>query len=62
MLRYEVMKIPKNRSLIPMTAEDASYFWSYVPEADVWMIPIGLDLQEFQTVPSPDYLMRRCCS
>ena len=53
-LRYEVAQVRKFDRVVTMTKEDASYFQSYVPEARVRAIPIGIDVEEFQPAPEED--------
>lgn len=54
MLRYEIAQIRKFDRTIAMTAEDAEYFRSYAPEAQVRVIPIGIDPSEFKPATTAD--------
>ena len=46
-LRYEVAQIRKFDRIVTMTSEDATYLKSYAPAADIRVIPIGVDSEEF---------------
>jgi polysaccharide biosynthesis protein PslH len=47
-LCYEVEQVRKFNRVITMTAEDAAYLKSYVPEASIRAIPIGIDADEYR--------------
>jgi polysaccharide biosynthesis protein PslH len=47
-LRYEMTEVRKFDRVVTMTPEDAAYLKSYVPEANVRPIPIGIDPEEFR--------------
>lgn len=52
MLRYETEQIQKFDLVVTMTSEDADYFRSYVPDAVLRSIPIGVDSDEFKPLES----------
>jgi glycosyltransferase involved in cell wall biosynthesis len=47
MLRYEVLMSSKFDRIVTMTAHDKEYLRSYLPNADIRPIPIGIDPAEF---------------
>jgi glycosyltransferase involved in cell wall biosynthesis len=47
-LNYEMSQIRKFDSVVTMTPEDAAYFKSYAPSANVRPVPIGIDAKEFR--------------
>jgi len=55
-LRYEVAQVRKFDRVVTMTKDDAEYFISYAPEANVRAIPIGVDSEEFrpETLPAAE--------
>jgi len=52
MLRYEMAQVGKFDRTIAMTREDAGYFRSYARTAQLRVIPIGVDPDEFKPAPA----------
>lgn len=51
MLRYEVLMSSKFDRIVTMTAQDKEYLRSYLRDADIRPIPIGIDPAEFAPLP-----------